>query len=79
MKHEITELQIDSINAYDNPSFCGLHIYWVSNIGWGECNIYKAKDGTQWKADTEHMCSNEDKTFLKMLLDKLADMAEVTG
>ena len=79
MKHEITDLEITEISPYSNPSFEGVSIYWTANIGFGECNFYKAKGDDTWHVDTERMSDNEDKTFLKMLLDKLADMVEVTG
>ena len=79
MKREITNLEITEINPYSNPSFDGVSIYWTANIGFGECQFYKANGEDKWLVDTEHMCSNEDKTFLKMLLDKLAGMVEVTG
>lgn len=79
MKHEITDLEITEINSYSNPSFDGVSMYWTSNIGFGECQFYKAKGDDTWHVDTESMCSNEDKTFLKMLLDKLAEIVEVTG
>ena len=79
MKREITNLEITEINPYSNPSFEGVSIYWTANIGFGECQFYKAKGDDTWHVDTERMCSNEDKTFLKMLLDKLAEIVEVTG
>ena len=79
MKHEITELEITEIKPYSNPPFDGMSIYCTANIGFGECQFYKAKGDDTWNVDTESMCSNEDKTFLKMLLDKMAEMVEVMG
>ena len=79
MKHEITDLEITDIEPYSNAMFDGIQISWCANIGWGQCTFFKEKGDDQWTVDTERMSSNEDKTFLKMLLDKLADMAEVTG
>lgn len=79
MKHEIADLEITDIGPYSNAKFDGIEILWRANIGWGQCTFFKAKGDDQWNVDTESMSDNEDKTFLKMLLDKLADMAEVTG
>ena len=76
---KITNLEITAISPYSNPSFDGVSIFWTANIGFGECNFYKAKGDDTWHVDTESMCSNEDKRFLKMLLEKIADMVEVTG
>ena len=81
MKHEIKDLTIESIEIYDNEYANGIHIEWCANIGWGQCYIYRLKsdESGKYQADTEHMSSNNDRTFLKMLLDKLADTVEVTG
>lgn len=79
MKHEITDLEITAINPYINPSFEGVSIYWAANIGFGECNFFKARGDATWHVDTESMSDNEDKTFLKMLLEELVGIVEVTG
>ena len=81
MKHEVKDLTIKNVYAFDNEMFNGIQIEWCANIGWGQCDIFRAKEDAadKWQAHTESMSSNEDKTFLKMLLDKLADMVEVTG
>lgn len=80
MKHEVTDLTIDRVHAFDNELYNGIRIEWSANIGCGQCDIFreKADETSTWKAHTESMSNNEDKTFLKMLLDKLADMVEVT-
>lgn len=81
MKHEVKDLSVENVSAYDNETASGVCIEWCANIGWGQCHIYRLKSAgeNEWQCDTESMSSNEDKTFLKMLLDKLADMVEVTG
>ena len=81
MKHEIKDLTIDEIHVFCGDNRGGFDIAWSANIGWGHCCIYlDINDGSgKWQADTEHMSSNNDRTFLKMLLDKLADTVEVTG
>lgn len=79
MKHEVKYLTIDRVHAFDNELYNGIRIEWSANIGWGQCDIFheKADETITWQAHTETMSSNEDKTFLKMLLDKLADMVVV--
>ena len=81
MKHEVKDLSVENVSAYDNETSSGICIEWCANIGWGQCHISRLKsdESGKWQADTECMSSNDDKTFLKMLLDKLADMVEVTG
>ena len=76
---KITDLEITAINPYSNPSFDGVSIYWAANIGFGECNFYKAKGDDTWHVDTESISDNVDKRFVKMILEKVADMVEVTG
>ena len=76
---KITDLEITEIGPFSNMSFQGITISWVSNIGFGECQFYKVNGENQWKVDTESMSSNDDKRFIKMILEKLADMVEVTG
>lgn len=80
MKHEVKDLTIDRVHAFDNELYNGIRIEWSANIGWGQCDIFheKADETITWQAHTETMSSNEDKTFLKNLLDRLADMVEVT-
>lgn len=80
MKHEVKDLAIDRVHAFDNELYNGIRIEWSANIGWGQCDIFRAKedDADKWQAHTESMSTNEDKVFLKMLLDRLADMVEVT-
>lgn len=80
MKLEVKDLTIDRVHAFDNELYNGIRIEWSANIGWGQCDIFheKADETITWQAHTETMSSNEDKTFLKMLLDKLADMVVVT-
>ena len=80
MKHEVKDLTIDRVHAFDNERYNGIRIEWSANIGWGECDIFRANEDAadKWQAHTESMSTNEDKTFIKTLLDKLADMVEVT-
>ena len=81
MKKQVEDLSIEGVSAFNNEVAEGIVIEWCAKIGWGQCEIYRDKSDAsgKWNVDTESMSSNDDKTFLKMLLDKLADMVEVTG
>lgn len=64
-------LQINEIEVLPpNPSFphygC-IRITWQSSIGFGTYDLWMTEDG-KWHGDSETMDNNEDKDFLKKLL-----------
>lgn len=59
------------------PATTGVVIQWAGNIGWGEYVIY-GKDG-KILGDSECMDAGDDKEFLRLLLNDLADKVEVIG
>ena len=59
------------------PAFKGVIIQWAGNIGWGDYAIYE-KDG-KIVGDSECMDAGDDKEFLRLLLNDLADKVEVIG
>lgn len=73
----IENLQIDEVNCFENSRGNGVIISWSSNIGFGELTLYHRNDDNKWKADTECMCNNEDKEFIRMVLNKWVDEMEV--
>lgn len=78
MRNEITDLEIDDITVFNVSSKERVvNIKWSANIGWGECDLVYC-DGKLY-ADTECMCSNEDKEFLKILFDKIIEDCEVNS
>ena len=76
------EVVVDSVQLEAGENDNGTQVIvidWNSNIGWGQMTLYRNPgDGEGWKADSETMCSNEDKEFLKMLLDKFIEQVEVS-
>ena len=50
----------------------GIGVDWLSEAGWGQCIFVWDKD-KKLHAYTEHMCSNENKTFIKAILELLVD------
>lgn len=69
-RHKVEEihLQIDDIAPFVNEKYIGFLIEWSSDIGFGEYTVYRTCDSKEWKADSEHMDSNEDKDFIKELM-----------
>ena len=62
-------LCIHEVEPFMNDKYSGFVIAWHSDIGFGEYTIYKAVGSSEWKADSEHMDSEEDRAFLKKLFE----------
>ena len=76
LKIQIIEIWPVSREVY---ALGGIGISWISNgIGWGEISLYFTPDG-KLHADTEHMCSDEDRAFIKAVLEKLAEEVIIDG
>ena len=54
-----------------------LGIDWACNLGWGRYELFFKEDGTKIIATSEHMDNNDNKDFLRALLEKICDMAEI--
>ena len=54
----------------------GMRISWSSKEGFGELDIMKDNNG-KLVTSTECMCNNEDKAFIKEVLESLIDKLEV--
>lgn len=74
---DIKDLSVDEVVVHSNDKYSGLTLSWSANIGWGELSIYKDNSDGKWKADTEYMCNEENKDFIKMVLDKWVEDMEV--
>ena len=72
---KIEHLQIDKVKFFNNGN--GVVISWSANIGFGELTLYQSNEDNKWKADTEYMCTNDDKEFIRMVLNKWVDDMEV--
>ncbi len=68
-KYEIDEIWPVSTHVIPNG---GIGINWSGPIGFGQCAIYWGDDN-KLHADTECLCNDKDKNFLKMILNKLID------
>lgn len=74
-KNNIEDIHLELISAepFNNDRFSGVCLSWQSDIGFGQYEIYKAKDSNQWVADTETMDFGEDKDFGRKLLQLWMD------
>ena len=70
-KHNINEinLEINDFYPFVNEQYTGIAIQWNSNIGFGEYTIYKPVGSNEWFVDSEGMDDNENKDFIKKLMD----------
>jgi hypothetical protein len=80
-KHDVNKinLQISSLEVIQwkpDVHYGCLKIKWESDIGFGEYIIRIKEDG-KLEGDSETMDSNEDKEFIKKLLELLVDKMEI--
>jgi len=74
---KIENLTIDNVEAFANEKYEGIVFEWSANIGFGELTLYREIDSNEWKADTEYMCKDDDKDFLKMILNEWVNKIKV--
>lgn len=75
---DIKNLSVDNVHCFKNDEVDGIVFSWSANIGWGDLTLYKYRNNDEkWKADTECMCSNEDKDFIRQILNKWVDEMEI--
>lgn len=71
---EIVINDVELVVSENNPLFI---LRWDSNIGFGEMTFFNGEDGLS--VDTEYMSDNEDKEFIKLVLDKFIEKLKVIG
>jgi len=75
------EIIIDDISdfyCFNNEKYEGFKLSWDSNIGFGEMTFSKNKnEESGWDVQTECMSNNEDKEFIKLVLDKFIEKLNV--
>ena len=74
-KYEIDRIWAVSTQLCPNG---GIGIDWSGPIGWGQLVLYWGDDD-KLHADTETLSSNEDKSFIKTILNLLPNFIEVDG
>ena len=73
-------MQVDGIRGYHNDTHTGFTIFWSSDIGFGEYDIYQ-ETGKEEKicGYSECMDCHEDKEFITALLQELVKKIEIVG
>jgi hypothetical protein len=74
------KVDVDDIDFWGENEITngGMGIYWSGNIGFGQLDIYKDKDG-KYIVDTECMSTNDDKEFINLIFSKLIEKINVIG
>ena len=72
-------LDIHEVAPFINEKYSGFVITWSSDIGFGEYTIYKTTGSDEWKADSEHMDSEEDRAFLNLLMKLFVQKLEIVN
>lgn len=70
---EIYDVELSSVYEVEGNKIFVLS--WHSNIGFGEMTFIKNKD--QYEVETETMSTNENKEFIKLVLDKFIEKLNV--
>jgi len=68
------KINITQVIPFKNEQYEGVRFLWEANgIGFGQYDIYREvseNNDVEWKADSEMMdLKNDNKTFLRMLID----------
>lgn len=73
------EVCVHSAEQFENPDYNGIRISWsAANIGFGSCDVvFSDFRGQKMYAETETMCDNDDKEFLKALFMDIVDQIDV--
>ena len=72
------EIEVVELQPFTNEKYTGFKLIWCSNIGFGEYTIYQdANNPEKWFGDSECMDGNDDKWFIKLLLENFIEKLEV--
>ena len=74
---EIEIYDLFEFHCFNNEKYEGFKLNWDSNIGFGEMTFSKSKGEEVWEVQTECMSDNEDKEFIKLVLDKFIQKLNV--
>lgn len=77
MKNLHPNVTVDEIIPFKNEEYEGLCFKWYGNIGFGEYNIYRKTSENQWHGDSECMDTNDDKSFLKILMEQFIERIDI--
>lgn len=77
LKLDELDIVVDAVIPFKNEKYDGICIKWYGNIGFGEYNLYKENEEDGWHGDSECMDTNDDKAFLKLLMDKFIEQVKI--
>lgn len=77
LKPEEIDIKINFVIPFKNEKYEGICIKWNGNIGFGEYTLYKTNEEDGWHADSECMDSNDDKAFLKILMEQFIKQVKI--
>ena len=76
----IKDLTLDNTRVFISSSgMCRITFSWSANIGFGEYTLFYDMANKKWQADSEYMDKDEDKDFLKAILEEFVKQVEVCG
>lgn len=79
----MSDYRIDKVDieGFDSDEYTGIDISWFGDLGFGHYtimkNIYDEQDHII--GDSEHMDTQDDKSFLKALFNKLLEKVEIVS
>jgi len=71
-KHNLQITDISFWSPHENNNG-GMRIEWVADIGWGQFNLYKDKEGNL-HADTEYLGEEFAKEILSLVYNKIVNI-----
>lgn len=76
---EIVIHSIDEFSSFKNERYEGFKLAWDSNIGFGEMLFSKKVNDADatWEVQTECMATNDDKEFIRLVLDRFVEELDV--
>ncbi len=74
----MSNVKIDNVEAFESAEGEGrIRISWIGDIGWGEYTLWQ-EEGV-WYADSECLDNNNDKEFIRKLLNKFIEQIIIKG
>ena len=92
LNRDEVHVQVDGIQPYQNDKYAGIKLLWSGNIGFGEYEIYSKNSDREpmyddcpedeymyinWAGQSECMDSQDDKWFIKLLLESLVNKMRI--
>lgn len=72
--HEVTEMEVGHFNGRS-----WVDLRWVGSTGFGALTMFYDPNDDTWCADTECMCSNDNKKFLEELFADIVKKIRIDG